>query len=108
MITGACLEPVAGRATPCGAPSAKPKAESAQQQPVKTIPAVAPEIFLRNSLRVGMFRFLCCCGAVVKLRGRDISWPHARAKTRVRPSVAHRSEPVFMIRTRGDNVRTTR
>src|SRR4029077_10668085 len=83
MITGACLEPAGGRAAPCCAPRAKPKAESAQQQPVKKIPAVAPERFLRNSLRVGIFRFLCCCGAVVKLCGRHIPRPHAAAKTRV-------------------------
>src|SRR5579859_7073959 len=84
IITGACLEPAAGRAALCCAPRAKPKAESAQQQPVKTIPAQAPKIFLRNSLRVGMFRFLCCCGTVVKLRGRHIPRPHATAKTPVR------------------------
>src|SRR5580704_207267 len=84
MITGACLEPAGGRAAPCRAPRAKPKAESAQQQLVKTIPAQAPETFLRNSLRVGIFCFLCCCGAVVKLRGRHIPRPHATAKTPVR------------------------
>src|SRR5580700_5539231 len=107
MITGACLEPAGGRAALCCAPRAKPKAESAQQQPVKTIPAVAREIFLRNSLRVGMFRFLCCCDAVVKLCGRHIPRPHATAKTRVQLFLGA-PEPVFMIRTRGDNVRTTR
>ena len=31
--------------------------------------------------------FLLSLRAVVKLRGRDISWPHAKAKTRVRSSV---------------------
>src|SRR4029077_13088732 len=86
MITGACLEPAGGRAAPCCAPRAKPTADSSQQQPVKTIPAQAPETFLKNSLRVGIFRFLCCCGAVVKLCGRHIPRPHATAKTHVRLS----------------------
>src|ERR1700732_3229516 len=82
MTTGACLEPAAGCAAPCCALRAKPK-KGSTQQPVKTIPAVGAEKFLRNSLRVGMFRFLCCCGAVVKLCGRHIPRPHASAKTRV-------------------------
>jgi len=43
-----------GGAADCCRPGAKARADSAQQQPAKTIPAVAPEKFFRNSLRVGM------------------------------------------------------
>jgi hypothetical protein len=40
----------------CCAFAAKPKEDSAQPQPVKSIPAADPDTFLRNSLRVGIFK----------------------------------------------------
>jgi hypothetical protein len=50
------LRAATGCAADCGACSAKPNDDSAQQQPVKKIPPADPDKLLRNSLRVGMFK----------------------------------------------------
>jgi hypothetical protein len=65
MATSRRLEPAATLAADCCRLGVNPKADSAQQQPAKTIPAVAPDKSLRNSLRVGMVAFLSSRLAVV-------------------------------------------
>jgi len=66
MVTAPRLERT-GCAADCCRLRAKPKTDSAQQQPAKTIPAVAPDTFLKNSLRVGMVAFLSSLLATVQI-----------------------------------------
>src|ERR1700730_156072 len=56
MTTSRRLRSATRCAADCGRLDAKPKEESPQQQPAKTIPAVVRDTLFMNSLRVGMFK----------------------------------------------------
>src|SRR5438309_6566464 len=102
MVTGARLEPTDGRTGDCCRLNAEARADSAQQQPAKTIPAVAPDKSFRNSLRVGIIASLFLLLAVVQFCQRDISRSDLRSKKLT--LLFHRvPERVSLC----DNVRTT-